>query len=144
MISYNRGNILNTHAQALLIPVNCLKIFGAGLAKQAIEHKVFSQRIDVHRDRIKWQPGKLYDITGDEHLPHIYAATTKDHWKDPSRREWVAAIVEELATWDDLGYQRVAVPRLGCGLGGLDYEADLLPLVMKHLDAPKTQFLIYI
>lgn len=48
---------------------------------------------------------------------------TKDHWRQPSREEWIRdglSALTGLATSLDL--KSVAVPALGCGLGGLSWN----------------------
>jgi O-acetyl-ADP-ribose deacetylase (regulator of RNase III) len=49
--------------------------------------------------------------------------------------ELIARSVHELKTLADLyGWTRVALPRPGCGLGGLSWEADVRPWLSEALD----------
>lgn len=55
---------------------------------------------------------------------YIVGIATKDHWKNASRLEWVTAGCQGLVTWLALNMpetRSVAVPGLGCGLGGLTW-----------------------
>ncbi|RYD72987.1 MAG: hypothetical protein EOP55_17880 [Sphingobacteriales bacterium] len=48
---------------------------------------------------------------------------TKVHWRDPSRYEYVEAGLEALAEYlvsNDV--RRIAIPALGCGNGGLNWD----------------------
>lgn len=53
----------------------------------------------------------------------VLCVPTKDHWRDPSTVELVSAALQALARWcvahPD---ERLVVPALGCGLGGLAFE----------------------
>lgn len=59
----------------------------------------------------------------------ILCVPTKDHWKNPSTIDLVTVAVDGVARWCEQNPETfVAVPALGCGLGGLDWEPvrDLL------------------
>jgi O-acetyl-ADP-ribose deacetylase (regulator of RNase III) len=48
---------------------------------------------------------------------------TKDHWRAPSRMAYIDAGLADLVRWiRESGVRSVAVPMLGCGKGGLDWE----------------------
>jgi O-acetyl-ADP-ribose deacetylase (regulator of RNase III) len=69
---------------------------------------------------------------------------TKRHWRGKSRMEDIEAGLEALAREvRDRGITSVAVPPLGCGLGGLDWE-DVRPRIEHHLgDLPGVQVLLF-
>ena len=58
---------------------------------------------------------------------------TKDHWRNPSRLDWIEqglpALIELIQRE---GLTSVAVPPLGCGLGGLDWNA-VKPRIIKAI-----------
>ena len=61
---------------------------------------------------------------------------TKLHWSKPSRLEYITSGVSALA--DLLVAKRitsVAIPRLGCGLGGLDWD-DVHQALLLYLTIP--------
>lgn len=69
---------------------------------------------------------------------------TKAHWRDPSKLEWVDAGLAAMRDQINFGpkpkIESVAIPALGCGLGGLNW-ADVLPLIEKHFaDCPATVY----
>ena len=57
---------------------------------------------------------------------------TKNHWKAFSQIEWIAYGLKDLKQYINAG-DRIALPLLGCGLGGLD-KADVITLIVHHLN----------
>lgn len=56
---------------------------------------------------------------------HVVFFPTKNHWKNPSKYEYIESGMRSLANLlkkDDVSVSSVAIPALGCGLGGLDPE----------------------
>ena len=57
-----------------------------------------------------------------EDFPTIIHLATKNHWRNPSKLEWVISSCIELKEYLELkDIKSVAIPRLGCGLGGLSW-----------------------
>lgn len=118
---WTEGNLLDSQAQGLVNPVNCVGVPGAGLAKQFRDRwpvQVGEYVTFCREGRMK--PGLVHDAV----LPdgrRILSIATKRHWSSPSRIRDVdlglAALKEYL---DTTGLISVALPALGCGLGGLD------------------------
>lgn len=127
MINVRRGNILNDDAVALVNTVNCVGIMGKGLAlafKSQWPAMYEAYRSDCNRKLVR--PGKMHlwvtpgDITANSHL--IVNFPTKLHWHDPSKLEWIEAGLLDLASVvAQLQISSIAIPPLGCGLGGLDW-----------------------
>jgi O-acetyl-ADP-ribose deacetylase (regulator of RNase III) len=83
------------------------------------------QLIGVDRKTgLKASPGKA-DLL-------IANVATKDHWRDPSKIEWVDRGLEKLAgAMKVRNLKSVAIPMLGSGLGGLDWK-DVRQSVDRH------------
>lgn len=119
------GNILDDDAEWIVIPVNCVGVMGAGLALE------FKQRYPaVFADYKKaCESGKLHlgnpvMLATMLPLPQIFVMfPTKDHWKDKSDVSTIAFGMGAL-TADMLKSKpkSVAIPAVGCGLGGLSWE----------------------
>jgi len=63
------------------------------------------------------------DVYPGEGMPTIIHLTTKNHWRNPSKIEWVISGCNELKQYLKINeVKSVAIPRLGCGLGGLSWE----------------------
>lgn len=125
MIEFTSGDILKADAEALVNPVNCVGIMGRGLALQF--RKAFPQNFTAYAAACKRgvvQPGRMFvSATGSPDNPrHIINFPTKRHWRDKSRlediEEGLVALVAEVTR---LGLTSIAVPPLGCGLGGLSW-----------------------
>jgi hypothetical protein len=73
-------------------------------------------------------PRKSIWATLAETHPILTSVATKDHWRHPSRLEWVEVgllhLEADLARTDEDRRKgvRVGLPALGCGRGGLEYE----------------------
>lgn len=144
MIKYVKGDIFQSRCSALVNPVNCVGVMGAGLALQ-FKNRFPKNYIYYRRQCLlkRLSPGDC--LLFKEEDTYILNVATKDHWKDPSLVEYVEdGLVNLKFTIQTLGVDRVAVPALGCGLGGLDWIREVKPLVEKHLaDTPK-QILVYL
>lgn len=121
MIHFVKGNIFDSTAQVIVNPVNCVGVMGAGLAKQ------FKERYpNMYRSYIQCcakgllQPGKLMLCKAEDHM--ILLFPTKTYYSMPSKMEYIEKGLEKLAdTYQQKNIQSIAIPKLGCGLGGLDW-----------------------
>lgn len=70
-----------------------------------------------------------------EETRNIVSYPTKEHFKDQSPKWLVVRSAQELlALTVREGWTKVAMPRPGCGLGGLNWERDVKPLLSVILD----------
>ena len=78
----------------------------------------------------------MYASTPKKNKPNLELVLnfpTKNDWRRPSQIEWVDDGLKILRDhYQELGITSLALPPLGCGLGGLDW-ADVWPLIQKHL-----------
>lgn len=129
MIHYTSGNIFESDADTLVNPVNTVGIMGAGLAAEF--KRRFPRNYEIYRDMCKsgnFRIGEL--LINKEHGIYIVNFPTKEHYRDPSKLEWIERGLETLA---DVGKgHRMAIPALGCGLGGLDF-LSVKALIEKYL-----------
>ena len=136
LIEYKRGDIFKENVEALVNPVNCVGIMGAGLALQF--KKVYSENFRLYAaacQQGKVQPGQMF-ITrfGISSNPKwIINFPTKRHWRNKSRIEDIVSglvtLREEVLSKD---IQSIAIPPLGCGLGGLKW-ADVWPHIASSM-----------
>jgi len=142
-ITFRHGDMFASGAHALVNPVNCVGVMGAGLARQFRDRHpaMFAEYQRQCRARL-YQPGVPRVWRGDGQ-PLIINFPTKRHWRDPSQLLWIGgglAILAELLRTHDV--HSVAVPPLGCGLGGLAWP-DVRDLIVEHLSGLATQVLAY-
>lgn len=70
---------------------------------------------------------------------------TKKHWRNPSSVTIIdASLLAFTKHVDNLKLQSVAFPMVGCGLGGLNFEHEVKPLMEMHLSPLPLQIQIYI
>ena len=127
MIEVTRGDILKADAEALVNTVNCVGVMGRGIAAQfkRAYPKNFSAYLQACK-RHEVQPGRMLIVeTGQLANPRwVINFPTKRHWRGNSRLEDIdAGLTALIADVHRLGITSIAVPPLGCGLGGLDWDA---------------------
>lgn len=141
-----RGDIFRSGADALVNPVNCVGTSGKGLAKQFARRFPFAQKVYVSACRRgTFQIGTVLEsahkVGGGK--PRIIFFPTKDHWRDPSRREYITEGLSRLSYVISTSlYDTVAVPALGCGNGGLDWDW-VCPTIEYALADLATRVLLY-
>jgi O-acetyl-ADP-ribose deacetylase (regulator of RNase III) len=126
MIEFTTGDILESHAEALVNTVNCVGVMGRGIALQFKEQ--FPANFDAYAkacEREEVQPGRMFVfVTGRMTGPKfIVNFPTKRHWRGNSRIEDVELGL--IALRNEIQKRRIrsiAIPPLGAGLGGLDWK----------------------
>ena len=138
MIERKTGNILVADVDALVNPVNCVGVMGRGLALQF--KKAFPENFKAYAaacERNEVRPGRMFVFEANQigNPRFIINFPTKRHWCSRSRLEDIesglVALAEEI---DRRGIRSIAVPSLGCGLGGLQWR-DVRPRIEVALSA---------
>ena len=130
------GSLLEADAEALVNPVNTVGVMGQGLALQFMHR--FPEMFEDYQNACQkglLTPGRMHTYeTGFPRNPRfIINFPTKRHWREPSRIEDVESGLRALA--DEIcvrGIKSIAVPALGCGNGGLEWQ-QVLPLIQSYL-----------
>jgi O-acetyl-ADP-ribose deacetylase (regulator of RNase III) len=135
MIEYTSGNILKCEADALVNPVNCIGVMGRGLAlkfKNDFPENYRAYEAACRRKAV--QPGRMFVFETDKRMPHcIINFPTKRHWRDKSQLEDIeSGLVDLVKVIRDRGIRSIAIPPLGCGLGGLAWN-DVRPRIERTL-----------
>ncbi|MDX7999759.1 macro domain-containing protein [Xenorhabdus sp. Reich] len=126
MIELTSGDILRADAEAIINTVNCVGVMGRGIAlqfKNAWPDNFKAYAAACKKKEV--QPGKMFIFeTGQSANPRfIINFPTKRHWRGASRMEDIdsglEALVESIKKHD---IKSIAIPPLGAGLGGLDWE----------------------
>jgi O-acetyl-ADP-ribose deacetylase (regulator of RNase III) len=132
MIEFRSGDILRDDAEALVNTVNCVGIMGRGIAlqfKKAFPDNFRAYVAACKREEV--QPGRMFVFETGKLTPPRYIINfpTKRHWRGKSRisdiQLGLEALVEVLR---ERRIRSVAVPPLGSGLGGLNWE-EVKPLI---------------
>ena len=135
MIHFTRGDIFAQPAEAIVNPVNCVGVMGRGLAlqfKRRHPDAFLAYRHACAERRVRPRCMFVFD-TGGERPRWIVHFPTKRHWRDRSAIGDIEAGLRGLAAAVERhGIRSIAIPPLGCGLGGLDWRA-VRPLVTDCL-----------
>lgn len=126
-------NIFDCDAQVIVNPVNLVGVMGAGLAKE------FKQKYPDMFEEYKTACLNGSFKEGDLQLckvadKWVLNFPTKRDWRDPSDISLIEKGLQKFAaTYKAEGITSVAFPKLGCGLGGLEWSV-VGPLMHKYLD----------
>ena len=147
MIETATGNILEAEADALVNTVNCVGIMGKGIALQF--KQAFPANYKAYEAACKARqvvPGKMFvHETGRLANPRlIINFPTKRHWRGKSRLEDIdaglAALIHDVQR---LCITSIAVPPLGCGLGGLNWS-EVRPIIKQAFASlPQVRVLLF-
>ncbi len=147
MIKLTQGDILKADAEALVNTVNCVGIMGRGVALQF--KKSFPTNFKAYEVACKLgqvQTGKMfvYDLNRLYSPRFIINFPTKRHWKNNSRIEDIQlGLIDLVNIVQQQQINSIAIPPLGCGLGGLNWE-DVKPLIIKAFQtAPEVNVLLF-
>jgi O-acetyl-ADP-ribose deacetylase (regulator of RNase III) len=149
------NDIFETRAEALVVPVNCVGVAGKGLALE------FRKRYprwyeDYHNaclclrlavgDPWWWvNPWFGAKREGIRPLPYwIVSFPTKNHWRNKSNLETIKSglciLTDDMKAKD---VRSIAIPALGCGLGGLNWSDVELSLQAFAVLVPDTKVTIF-
>lgn len=145
MIIYKTGNMFNSDANYFVNPVNLMGTSGKGLALEVKRRYPKSERIyQAICKSGEFDIGDILQVpTGDDKF--ILFFPTKKHWKDPSEYEYIERGLDSLKyrCQDIPKNSIVAVPQLGCGLGGLKWD-KVHDLIRQNLnDVRDVTFYVY-
>jgi O-acetyl-ADP-ribose deacetylase (regulator of RNase III) len=145
VIEYTDGNILKADVEALVNPVNCIGVMGAGLALQFKRFHIGNYMLykwACKDSRIKI--GKVFTTEISETSPkYIVNFPTKNHWSGNSHIQDIEiGLLSLQKEIEVLSIQSIAIPALGCGLGGLQWQ-DVKPLVEKYMNIDGVRVMVY-
>lgn len=147
MIELTRGDVLRADAEALVNTVNCVGVMGRGIALQF--RKAFPDNFKAYKavcDREELQPGKMlvHDLGRLTNPRLIINFPTKRHWRGKSRMADVEAGLRALV--EEVRIRRlrsIAIPPLGCGLGGLDWRQVKARITEAFDSLPDVRVLLF-
>jgi len=136
VIEFTKGDLLEAEVEALVNAVNTEGVMGKGIALQF--RKRFPDMFDEYRRACKSgevQPGRMHVFERKDLAPprFIINFPTKRDWRSPSRLEDIEAGLRALA--EEVQRRNIcsiALPPLGCGNGGLDWQS-VLPCIKATL-----------
>lgn len=144
MIRIEHGNLFKSGAQALVNPVNTVGVMGKGLAKAFCGR--YPANFYLYREACfsgVFSIGTILPVEAPSG-EWILNFPTKKHWRDPSQMDYIERGLPVLIdTVRELELSTVAVPALGCGLGGLRW-AWIEKLLRAQLEpAAEIEWIVY-
>lgn len=149
MIKETKGNLLEAETEAIVNAVNCVGVMGKGLALQF--RKRFSE--DYFKDYKRacqtgdLQIGKvqIYSLKSETSPKYIMNFPTKEHWREQSKIEYIKSGLESLkAEIEKREIKSIALPAIGCGLGGLDWNDVRLLIINTFGDSSNVKLLLFV
>jgi O-acetyl-ADP-ribose deacetylase (regulator of RNase III) len=147
MLELMKGDILKADAEALVNTVNCVGVMGRGIALQF--RKAFPENFTEYKsacDKKQLHPGEMliHDLNRFENPKYVINFPTKRHWKGKSKIEDIElglnALVEEVR---NRNIHSIAIPPLGCGLGGLNWKQVKSEIRRAFESLPNVHVLLY-
>lgn len=132
MIRNTTGNLLQADAEALVNTVNCDGFMGKGIALQF--KQAWPENFDAYAKACRTKevrPGQMFIWESGQMINPRYIINfpTKRHWRGKALIEDIRSGLRSLtAEVRRLGIRSIAVPPLGCGNGGLNWQA-VRPLI---------------
>jgi len=147
MIRYTEGNLLDAHAEALVNTVNEVGVMGKGIAlmfseafpanTRAYEEACTQRQVRVGHMFVTENPSLISPRW-------IINFPTKKHWRQPSRLEWIREGLRDLVrVIREKHINSVALPPLGCGNGGLDWNLVRREIERTLADLPEVDILVF-
>ena len=144
-IVFKCGNIFDDNAEAIVNPVNCVGVMGKGLA---LDFKTrFPDNYELYRTvclthELKIGRCFITKSPNASNPQYIVNFPTKIHYRHVSKLDYITDGLKDLV--NGLTYYKVksvAIPAIGCGLGGLRWDLVLEEIIKAFND---TDFLVHI
>ncbi len=137
MIEFTSGDILKCEADALVNTVNCVGVMGRGIAlqfKNMYPDNFNAYAAACRREAV--QPGRMFVYETGQLTPPRFIVNfpTKRHWRGKSRMEDIdTGLADLVKVIRNKGIRSIAIPPLGSGLGGLDWN-EVRPRIEHALE----------
>lgn len=147
MIEFVNGNIINANTEALVNTVNTKGVMGKGIAlqfKKAFPEVFLEYKAACNKGLVKVGEVNICKRNSTSGPRIIINFPTKDDWRKPSKIEYIKNGLKSLVqTVIDHHIQSIAIPALGCGLGGLKWN-EVLPLIQAAFErTPNISVMVY-
>jgi len=131
------GDLLKQEdVDAIVNTVNCVGVMGKGIAlqfKKKWPANFKSYALACKNKEVKLGQMFIFELGALATPRYIINFPTKDHWRSASNIEDIESglqnLAEQIARFD---IRSIAIPPLGCGLGGLPWS-KVKPLIVKYL-----------
>ncbi len=136
MIHSVNGNLLSADVDAVVNTVNTVGVMGKGIAlqfKRAYPDMFKAYKRACDRNEVRLGEMWVWDNASFAGPRHVINFPTKGHWRSNSKLADIEAGLDDLSrVIAERGITSVAVPPLGCGNGGLDWNL-VRPVIVERL-----------
>jgi len=147
MIKYTKGNIFDSDTDALVNTVNTVGIMGKGIALQF--KKAYPNNFKAYQNACKKgeiEVGKVF-VYADKNIDTgekiIINFPTKKHWRKPSEYSYITeGLTDLIKIIEESGIKSIAIPPLGSGNGGLQWE-NVKKIIEEKLGTLDTEIVVY-
>lgn len=145
MIHELSGDLFAAQVEALVNPVNTQGVMGAGLALGF--RRRYPDMFAAYQQRCRsgdLLPGVMHVWDTGGQPRWVINFPTKVAWREPSQLSWIEdGLVDLVAQIGLRSIRSVALPALGCGLGGLAWQT-VKPVITQALaEVPDTEFYLF-
>ena len=144
MIVERRGDLFEQNdVDAIVIPTNCRGVMGAGIARQF--KRLYPSIASLYMTCSRKGGVKIGEVVsaviGEQ---TVIFFPTKKHWINSSQMSYISQGLIALREFsDERDFRTVALPAIGCGLGGLNFQRvrEQIYAKLQH-DENTTYFLL--
>lgn len=140
-IEYQTGDLFTTSAQALAHGCNCKGVMGAGIALAF--RRRYTGMFNGYRSMClngNFQPGDYFAYSAPDGKIILNLAT-QVYPGACAKVEWIESALTKVL--EDLpNLKTIALPQIGAGLGGLDWE-DVKDMLERLANKTETLFIVY-
>lgn len=147
MIKFVQGNLFDAPVDALVNTVNTVGIMGKGIALMFKE--AFPGNFRAYEAACKAKDVRVGRMFVTENATFkgprwIINFPTKEHWRQPSRIEWIETGLKDLRNFIEAKEIRsIALPPLGAGNGGLDWKEVKQEIIQTLSDLQNVDVWVY-
>lgn len=132
MIIEKHGNIFDSLCNTIVIPVNRVGVMGKGLALEA--KKKYPKTFKEYRGLCLQHEFGCLSLHREWDNRNVLCLATKEHWREDSNIELIRKSLLRLMNHRQLSIIRsIAIPKIGCGLGNLNWDEIVYPLIKEIL-----------
>ncbi len=147
-IEITNGDLLQqTDVDAIVNTVNCVGVMGKGIALQfkkkwPANFKAYSEA--CKRNEVRVGKMHVYDAGALATPKYVINFPTKDHWRGKSKISFISEGLQDLTKIiDEYRIQSIAIPPLGCGNGGLDWDTVKKLIESAFKDLPDVEIRLF-
>lgn len=122
-IKYRRGNVLESDIRHIVHGCNCRGVMGSGVARAIRDAypQAYNDYLQEHNSNGLMLGNIIISVQDDGTV--IYNALTQQRYgRDAVRYVSYWAIAEAFSKLESFGVEAIAMPRIGAGLGGGDWQ----------------------